>query len=155
MSPAAGKRLTWCLDCYSLVLNCLCWEAADPHIRNFVANCKFVTFWSNGDLRPLDIQYTRFLSSGFVQPLNIKLMNSIPKKLPITASFLHKTVIKMHNMKSFCFSSEDGSSWIRTQAALQQVTITTPHIMRVHSEIKHTTITSSYIMLPSKHAYGD
>ena len=53
-----------------------------------VAKCKFVAVWWNRALVLQHMYNTKCAFPFFVQLLDIKLKTSIPKKLPITASFL-------------------------------------------------------------------
>jgi hypothetical protein len=67
-------------------------QLRDPITRKLVgAKCKFVAFWWNRALVLQDMYNTKCASPFFVKLLGIKLKISVPKKLPITASFLQNS----------------------------------------------------------------
>jgi hypothetical protein len=65
------------------------------------AKCKFLTSWWNGGLDAQNILSTSSVSPVFIQQFSRKLNNPIPKKLPITTSFLSKTVITQNDTLLF------------------------------------------------------
>jgi hypothetical protein len=81
------------------------------------AKCKFLTLWRNRGLGPQNMLSTSSISPDFMQPLSIKLNNPIPKKLPITTSFLSKTVIILNDRLLFIWgwqSLDSDSGWYAT-----------------------------------------